>query len=180
MAVSQAEHEAARARALQSLNGAGIVLRQDEIDALEVADFGLADLDRQGLQIAVYVNLDEYCAKELVMFPGQTCPEHRHPPLSSSNPGKQETFRCRAGSVFLYVPGELAQHPHCQPPGPHYTARHEIVLMPGDQYTIQPDTLHWFQAGPAGAIVSEFSTRSVDEQDIFTDPGITRVPEAQP
>jgi len=52
------------------------------------------------------------------------------------------------------------------------------VLFPGqtcgDQLTISPDTLHWFQAGEEGAIVSEFSTRSRDETDVFTDPSIRR------
>ena len=38
-------------------------------------------------------------------------------------------------------------------------------------------TRHWFQAGPEGAIVSEFSTRSTDDQDIFADPRIKREPE---
>lgn len=32
-----------------------------------------------------------------------------------------------------------------------------------------PDTFHWFQAGPEGAVVSEFSTKSQDEYDIYTD-----------
>jgi len=39
------------------------------------------------------------------------------------------------------------------------------------------DTLHWFQAGEEGAIVSEFSSTSRDESDIFTDLRIRRVPE---
>ena len=38
----------------------------------------------------------------------------------------------------------------------------------------QADILHWFQAGDEGAIVSEFSTRSRDEFDIFTDLRIRR------
>ena len=38
----------------------------------------------------------------------------------------------------------------------------------------QADTLHWFQAGDEGAIVSEFSTRSYDEFDIFTNPRDSR------
>ena len=33
-----------------------------------------------------------------------------------------------------------------------------------------------FQSGPEGAIVSEFSTPSHDELDIFTDPRIDRMP----
>ena len=54
------------------------------------------------------------------------------------------------------------------------TVYHEVILNPGEQYTIMPETLHWFQAGPDGAIVSEFSTRSTDETDVFTDPKIER------
>lgn len=51
---------------------------------------------------------------------------------------------------------------------------HEIALKPGDPYTLMPNKLHWFQAGPKGAVVSEFSTRSRDETDRFTDPQIVR------
>jgi D-lyxose ketol-isomerase len=134
---------------------AGIVLTLGEQDAIEVADFGLGDLERYGLQIVVYVNTERVCAKELVLFPGQTCPEHRHPPVEGE-PGKEETFRVRRGLVHLHLGDE------------------EIVLHPGDQYTIPPDTLHWFQAGADGAIVSEFSTRSRDETDVFTDPRVVR------
>jgi D-lyxose ketol-isomerase len=57
----------------------------------------------------------------------------------------------------------------------HYTVWHEVILRPGEQHTIGPNTLHWFQAGPQGTIVSEFSTRSRDEFDIFTDPDVRRV-----
>jgi len=39
--------------------------------------------------------------------------------------------------------------------------------------------LHWFQAGADGAVVSEFSTKSLDEFDIFTDPEIKRIPEIE-
>jgi D-lyxose ketol-isomerase len=48
------------------------------------------------------------------------------------------------------------------------------VLRPGEQFTIPPDTLHWFQAGPEGAVVSEFSSTSRDELDVFTDPAVRR------
>ena len=117
------------------------------------------------------------------MFPGQTCPEHRHAPVEQLNyPGKEETFRCRYGLVYLYVDGEPAAKPQAQPPAgsePYYTVWHEIVLHPGEQYTMHPDTRHWFQAGPQGAVVSEFSTKSLDEYDIFTDPRIRRIPEIE-
>jgi D-lyxose ketol-isomerase len=151
--VTEAE---ARSRAAGALAAAGIVLTPAEREAIEVADFGLGRLDEVGLQIVVYVNTDRVCAKELVLFPGQLCPEHRHPPVGDDL-GKEETFRCRTGSVLLWVDGYG-----------------EIVLDPGDQFTIPPDTLHWFVAGEDGAIVSEFSTRSRDDTDVFTDPRIVR------
>ncbi|MGH2976894.1 MAG: D-lyxose/D-mannose family sugar isomerase [Gaiellaceae bacterium] len=138
------------------LAGAGIVLTPAEREQIEIADFGLGQLEEIGLQLVVYVNTDRVCAKELVLFPGQTCPEHRHPPVGG-DPGKEETFRCRTGTVHLHVEGN-----------------DEIVLQPGEQFTIMPNTLHWFRAGDEGAVVSEFSTRSRDETDVFTDPRIVR------
>lgn len=111
------------------------------------------------------------------MKPNQICPEHYHPDVDGT-PGKEETFRCRWGKVWLYVPGEAAQAPVCKPPEgkeSYYTSRHEIELNPGDQYTMMPGVRHWFQAGPEGAIVSEFSTQSRDKYDVFTDPDITRL-----
>lgn len=158
---------------------AHIVITPQERERIEIADFGLGDYERTGLGILVYVNTDRVCAKELAMLPGQTCPEHRHP-MVAGRPGKEETFRCRWGAVYLYVPGAPAAKPRGKPPAGRertYTVWHEVVLEPGDQYTLMPDTLHWFQAGPEGAVVSEFSTRSTDEADVFTDPDITRAPE---
>src|ERR1051326_3098574 len=108
MALSRAEHESARTRALEYFRKAGIILREDEAAGIEVADFGLGRLDTEGLELITYVNTERCCAKELVLFPGQTCPEHRHPPISPSNPGKEETFRCRWGTVYLYVSGDPA------------------------------------------------------------------------
>lgn len=180
------ERETAQRRALQYLQRAGIVLTPEEAQQIEVADFGLGALQESGLQLVTYINTARVCAKELVLFPGQTCPEHRHPPRAgeqpgSSSPGKEETFRCRWGTVYLYVEGEPSGAPIAAPPAArraHYTVWHEVVLQPGQQYTIAPDTLHWFQGGPQGAVVSEFSTHSDDASDIFTDPEIRRLPEA--
>ena len=39
-----------------------------------------------------------------------------------------------------------------------------------------PGTKHWFQSGPEGAVISEFSTKSTDETDVFTDKRIVRIP----
>jgi D-lyxose ketol-isomerase len=154
--ITRAEQLEAQAYAARELEAAGIILAGEERDRIEVADFGLSRLREVGLQLLVYVNTDRYCAKELVLYPGQTCPEHRHPPFEGT-PGKEETFRCRRGQVTLWVDGAG-----------------ELELAPGDQYTIPPDTLHWFRAGPEGAIVTEFSSASRDELDVFSDPAVQR------
>ncbi|MEC0789726.1 D-lyxose/D-mannose family sugar isomerase, partial [Bacillus haynesii] len=58
---------------------AGIVLSDADKENIQIMDYGLNKLNKLGLQLFVYVNTDRYCAKELVLFPEQTCPEHRHP-----------------------------------------------------------------------------------------------------
>ncbi|WHY39040.1 D-lyxose/D-mannose family sugar isomerase [Bacillus velezensis] len=153
---------------------AGIVLTDNEVEDIQIMDYGLGKLEETGLQLFIYVNTDRYCSKELVLFPRQTCPEHRHPPVGSEK-GKQETFRCRWGKVYLYVEGEKTENPSVLPPEDdkeYYTVWHEIVLEPGGQHTIPPDTKHWFQAGEEGAVVTEMSSTSTDDHDVFTDPRI--------
>jgi D-lyxose ketol-isomerase len=172
------EVAAARAKASEMLSQAGIVLSDDERANIEVADLNLGEFDTTGLCLITYVNTERVCAKELIMFPRQTCPQHLHPPVDGK-PGKEETFRCRWGEVYLYVEGEPTPNPQAQPPAHRvgtYTVWHEIVLKPGEQYTLYPETWHWFQAGDEGAIISEFSTKSTDENDLFTDEAIRREP----
>ncbi len=176
--ITRSEYENAKRRALEALDRAGIALTEAERGAIEVADFGLGDFEKTGLALLTYVNTARCCAKELVLLPGQTCPEHRHPAFGEYI-GKEETFRVRAGAVYLYVDGEAAPRPACAPPDGDYTVFHEIALRPGAQYTLAPDTKHWFQAGPDGAVVSEFSTPSFDDMDIFTDARIRRAPEVE-
>ncbi|MFB6105802.1 MAG: D-lyxose/D-mannose family sugar isomerase [Halobacteriaceae archaeon] len=177
--LTEAEWEEARRRAVDRLADAGFALTDAEAADVEVADFGFGRLEEVGLELVTYVNTDRYCAKELVMFPDQVCPEHRHPPFDDY-PGKQETLRCRDGRVYLYVEGEETPDPAVDPPfnAEHYTAGREVVLDPGEQFTVDPDTRHWFAAGEDGAVVSEFSSPSFDEKDVFTDPEIRRIPEA--
>ena len=177
--LTRAQMTEAQARAAAMLDQVGIHLTNQEKDNIEVAEFGLGELEQTGLELVVYVNTDRYCAKELVLLPRQTCPEHRHP-LVGNDPGKMETFRCRWGKVWLYVAGEPTESIQAHVPAgseAYYTVFHEIELNPGQQYTIPPDTLHWFQAADEGAVVSEFSSTSRDEFDIFTDPRIKRIPE---
>jgi D-lyxose ketol-isomerase len=179
--ITQQQKQAYQQRAAAMLAEQKIVLTEQEQQQIEVADFGLNEIERTGLELVVYINTDRYCAKELVIFPHQTCPEHKHPTIGTEM-GKMETFRCRWGTVWLYVEGERTERIQARVPEgseAYYTVFHEIELHAGEQYTIPPDTLHWFQAGEEGAIVSEFSSTNHDENDIFTNPAIRRLPEEQ-
>ena len=173
---TQAQFKDARDRTIQYFQKAGIVVTDEEKENIAVSDFGLDDLEEVGLQLLIYVNTLRVCAKKMVLFPYQTCVEHRHPPIDQS-PGKEETFRCRFGKVYLYVPGEPTRNIKGRIPQSikdYLSVFHEIELNPGQQYTIYPDTLHWFQAASQGAVISEFSTTNTDELDKFTDPRVKR------
>lgn len=174
--ITKEELNKAKERAADYFQKAKIRITEEEKNKIEVADFGLSDLQRTGLQLITYVNTERVCAKEMVLFPNQTCPEHRHPPHAGGS-GKEETFRCRYGAIYLYVEGEPTQNPSVLPLQGEYTVFHELKLTPGMQYTIFPNTKHWFAAGSDGAVVSEFSTKSDDESDIFTDERIKRIAE---
>ena len=153
---------------------AKIVLTDEEKNNLEVIDLGLGDFLNTGLTLVTYINTERCCAKEMVLLPHQTCPEHLHPTIDGV-PGKEETFRCRWGKVHLFVSGEETPDRGVNPPeNGKYSVFHEVILLPGQQYTIYPDTLHWFQAGDEGAVISEFSTKSNDDTDVFTDERIVR------
>lgn len=153
-----------------------IVLTPEEEKKIEITDFGLGNLENEGLQIVVYENNESYCAKELVLLPNQVCSEHKHP-HRGNQPGKMETFRCLFGQVWLFVEGETLNETNRflkNVDSNYFKAGKSIHLLPGDQYTIQPDTFHWFVSGEKGAIVSEFSTPSDDATDIFRNPSIVR------
>lgn len=174
--ITKKDYDNAVKRTLKYFKMAGIVITEKEKNSIEIVDFGLGNLEKEGLEILTYVNTNRCCAKELVLFPGQACCEHRHPPVSGRD-GKEETFRCRYGEVYLYIDGKPTKKIKASIPNSTkgaYTVFHEIVLKPGEQYTLPPNTLHWFQSGPEGAVVSEFSTSSVDEADVFSDKNVLR------
>ena len=173
------EVEKAKSKAARLLEKAHVVITPRERENIEVSDFGLGDLDNVGLLVVVYENNDRYCAKEIVLLPRQICPEHRHPPVGGKGPGKRETFRCRWGEAYLYMEGKPSRRIRAHIPYQYrdqFTVWRQIVLRPGDQYTIPADTLHWFQAGPNRTVISEFSSMSVDQADIWTDPQLLRTP----
>lgn len=153
-----------------------MVFTEEEFKTMELTDFGLGDFYNIGLGVIIYVNTERVCAKELAMTPFQICPQHKHPNIMK-NPGKEETFRCRWGEVYLYIDGSNTKNIKAVIPEKYserFNVFNEILLKPGDQYTLPPNTGHWFQSGPQGAVLSEFSTHSYDDGDIFYDKDIER------
>ena len=168
---------------LEMFSKAGIVLTEQEKEKIEIVDYDLEMIEEVGLQLVTYVNTEKCCAKEMVLRPHQTCPEHTHCDGIENGvkySGKEETFRCRKGKVYLYVSGDGDKDSiKARLPETKVTVFHEIVLEKGEQYTMYPNTKHWFQAGEEGAIISEFSTKSRDESDVFEDERIKRIPEVE-
>ena len=174
--LTRAELEDAQARAAAALADAGIVLTEAERRGIEVADFGLSDLEHYGLEL---VDVREHRARLREGARALPAPELPRAPASAvrrhARQGGDVPLSPRPGLPLHR--GRAAAEPACRPTARAsgaYTVWHEIVLDPGEQHTIPPGTLHWFQAGPEGAVVSEFSTESRDELDIFTDPEIGR------
>jgi len=170
---------AVQRKVLRLIMRAHIILTLREQKTIEVSDFGINDIRNIGLQVVTYINTAGYCAKEIVLLSRQICPEHRHPPIDATNAGKKETFRCRWGEVYLYTEGKPSRRIRAHIPyqyRDHFTVWKQIVLKPGEQCTIPANTLHWFQAGPKGTVVSEFSSTSVDQADIWTDSQLVRTP----
>ena len=163
-------------QAAELLRRSGVPLREEEMDRIQVVDFGLGHVPVEGLQLLTMYETDRMAGRILIMLSHQTEPEHWHPPFGD-NPGKQEIIRALWGTVRFYLPGPDTMKEGFLVAGKEacYTMRNEKVLSPGDTLVLEPGSRHWFQAGPDGAIVSEFSTPSFDNQDIFTDPDITRL-----
>jgi D-lyxose ketol-isomerase len=174
--ISQREKQQAQKRAAEMMRQAGIHIREDEVETIEVVDFGLSQLETEGVQVFTMVSTERIAAKVLALFPNQTEPEHWHPQVGG-DPGKQESIRHIWGDLRFYVDGEdnmkegfIVEGKDCA-----YTLRHEIILKPGDQLTFEPYEKHWFQTGPRGAVLYSFSTTVRDGLDGFTDPDIQRI-----
>ena len=159
-----------RDKYVEMYKNSGMHFTEEELKNFEITDFGFTNFfEKIGLGVIVYVSTTRVSAKEVAMFSGQICPEHRHPNFGDSL-GKEETFRCRNGEVYLYLEGEPTANIKGKIPKEfkdEFTVFKEIILKPGDQYTLKEDTWHWFQAGTEGAILSEFSTWNRDSGDIF-------------
>ena len=174
--ITRAEQAEAQRHAAEMIDRAGITVTDAEANSIEVVDFGLSNLEREGVQVLTLVQTERISVKVLVLLPNQTEPEHWHPPVGN-DPGKEETVRIITGTVYFYIPGENTFKEGFIVEGKDdcYTMRKEVVMQPSDQITLAPGEKHWFQTRETGAVMYSFSTIARDALDQFTDPNIVRV-----
>jgi D-lyxose ketol-isomerase len=173
--ITRKQYAEVQKKALELIDAAGIYITSAEREKIAVADFGLSDIYKEGIQVLTFFETDRIAGKILVLLPNQTEPEHWHPPVGN-DPGKQEIIRALWGTLRFYVEGEDTMKEGFIPKGKEnvYRLRHEIILHPGEQLIFQPGEKHWFQAGDEGAVMYSFSTTVRDGLDGFTDPDIVR------
>ena len=173
--ITETERERARRDAAHLLEKSGIPIGEGEIEKIEVIDFGLGNIQGEGLQLVTMFETERMAGRILIMTPSQTEPEHWHPPFGN-NPGKQEIIRAYWGEVRFYLPGEGSISKGFVVKGKEhlYTLHRELILKPGDTLVLEPGSKHWFQAGEEGAVFYSFSTTVKDGSDGFTDPNVLR------
>jgi D-lyxose ketol-isomerase len=171
------EHEAAQKKAAGMIQSAGIQISENEIANIEIVDFGLTDLKKEGAQILTLVQTERISVKIIALFPHQTEPEHWHPRVGD-DPGKEETIRVVKGVLYLYIPGAntLKEGKIPKNKDEEYSCRNELVMQVNDQITLTPGTKHWFMAGNEGVVIYSYSTIARDILDKFTDSRVIRIP----
>ena len=173
--ITKQELIGAQERAAHLIEQAGLYITEEEKQSIAAADFGLSQLEQEGIQILTMFETDRIAGKILVLFPNQTEPEDWHPSVGD-DPGKEEIIRALGGDLYFYIPGDdtLDKGFIIDGKGDYYTMRHEVDMKPGDQLILPPGTKHWFQAGAKGAVMYSFSTKVRDTLDQFSDPNIVR------
>lgn len=176
--ITRQEEREARQWAWATAKKAGLVLREEEVNQIEVVDFGSSRLKEIGAQILTLEANDWVSMKVLILMPWQLEPQHRHPPCEAERyPGKTEVLRGWRGQLYHYGEGEPTPQSKARPTEDdrqYLTVWNETVMGPGDQLVIPPNTWHWFQAGPEGAIVWTISSKVTDDADQWIDPRIVR------
>jgi D-lyxose ketol-isomerase len=176
--ITREEEREAREWAWDAAQRAGLVLRDEEIQSIAVADFGLSRLKELGAQILTLETNSWVSVKTLILGPWQLLPQHRHPPCEEDQyPGKTEVLRGQWGECYHYTEGPVTAHPTARPAEDHrryLTVWNELVIRPAVQLTVPPNTWHWLQAGSEGAVVWSISSKSTDAEDQWVDPHVVR------
>ena len=149
----------------------GFPITDADWEAMEISDFGLGNLRSEGFAFIDILRSPRLRITLIALLPNQTLPQHVHPPYEGEL-GKEETIRVLSGQTKVYIRGEATTPGMLIPEGkdPFYTARQEISLNPGGQYTVPPGIEHWFQGGPEGSVNICFQNRVDETKNRFWDP----------
>jgi len=171
--------EAAKSAYLVLMDQLGYPHSPELAKTLFVTDFGLGQFLDVGLGIQMWVNDQKanYTSLDMCLLPNQMIPEHWHVAVEAEKiPAKMESWLVRYGVSYTYGEGpatsKIGVTIH-ESQKPFVTVLHETRLGVGQVTGIsKPLEKHWQQAGPEGAVVSEFSTYHSGAAVRFTDPKI--------
>lgn len=174
--IAAAEREELELESSRLIASAGFPVTAEVLRSLEVADFGLGRVRKEGAQIYTIFETPLIACKLLVLLPEQVEPEHWHP-FSGEDPGKEEVLTGFWGELYVATPGGAgAARVATIPAGKEeaYTCRNIQLAAPCESVTISPGTKHWFAAGGTGAVFLSTATVARFLEDRFTDPAVVR------
>jgi D-lyxose ketol-isomerase len=156
---------------LDLFHRSGFPITDAEWNTLEINDFGLGNLRFEGFAFIDILRSARLRITLIALLSNQSLPQHLHPPYEGE-PGKEETLRVISGQTMVYIKGKATDSEMLIPSGkePFYTARQQIRLNPGEQYTVPPGIEHWFQGGPEGSVNICFQNRVDENKNRFWDP----------
>ena len=171
------EFEMIKNETIELTNKSGFPCTQEEINNMDILDFGLKNPRQEGAQILTLSQTDRLAVKLIALLPHQTLPEHWHVSVDGYQ-AKQEILRVVYGKLYIFfektddetglpviLPEESRQY---------YTCNAGREMNPAEQILINPPTPHWFSAGDDGCVVLCISTTAFDYKDLFTNPNVIR------
>ncbi|MDP1991854.1 MAG: hypothetical protein Q8K00_12630 [Syntrophales bacterium] len=166
-----ADESTIRREYVDLLHHSGFKLTDAEWKAMGISDFGLGNLRSEGFAFIDTLRSARLRITLIALLPNQTLPQHVHPPYEGEQ-GKEDTLRVLSGQTRVYIKGKATAPDMLIPAGKEafYTARQEIRLNPGEQYTVPPGIEHWFQGGPEGSVNICFQNRVDETKNRFWDP----------
>ena len=166
--------EAAKGVYLAFLKERGYPVNDTIAKQIFVSDFGLGRFTDAGMGAIVWHGDEKYnySGLDAYLLPGQIIPEHWHVKVRDI-PAKMEVWLVRSGEIYTYAEGDATPNMKAKltdADAAHITMKHEKILQVGELAGIShPLEKHWMQAGPQGAIFTEFSTFHTGEAVKFTD-----------
>lgn len=164
-------HDKYKDQALDLITKSGFPLLDKEIESMKANDFGLGNFEKEGFFLVDLLRTDRVRTNLIILLPGQILPEHLHPSYDNEQ-GKEETIRVLYGESSVFVEGKETNPELKLPQGKSdfYTARHEVKLKTGEQYSVPPNTKHWFMGGPQGSVNMAVQNRVNEDRNVYYDP----------